>query len=52
MPGLLAKLVFGEMGRELILTDQDVRPSRLLESGFEFAHPEVESALQAALRAS
>ena len=51
MPGLLAKLVFGEMGRELILTDQDVRPARLLESGYEFVHPEVQSALQAALRA-
>lgn len=49
MPGPVAKLVFGEMGRELILTDQDVRPARLLESGYEFIHPELESALRAAL---
>ncbi|MDP6823471.1 MAG: TIGR01777 family oxidoreductase [Dehalococcoidia bacterium] len=49
MPGLLAKLVFGEMGRELILTDQDARPARLLESGYEFVHPELETALRAAL---
>ena len=49
MPGPIAKLVFGEMGRELILTDQDVRPTRLLESGYEFIHPELESALRAAL---
>lgn len=51
MPGLMAKLVFGEMGRELILTDQDVRPTRLLESGYEFIHPDLESALRAALGA-
>ena len=49
MPGPIAKLVFGEMGRELILTDQDVRPARLLESGYKFIHPELESALRAAL---
>jgi NAD dependent epimerase/dehydratase family enzyme len=51
MPGLMAKLVFGEMGRELILTDQDVHPTRLLESGYEFIHLELESALRAALGA-
>lgn len=49
MPGPIAKLVFGEMGRELILTDQNVQPARLLESGYKFIHPELESALRAAL---
>ena len=49
MPGPIANLVFGEMGRELILTDQDVKPVRLLESGYEFVHVELESALRAAL---
>ena len=49
MPGPIAKLVFGEMGRELILTDQDVHPIRILESGYEFIHPGLESALEAAL---
>lgn len=49
MPGPIAKLVFGEMGRELILTDQHVKPTRLQESGYEFVHPELESALRAAL---
>lgn len=49
MPGPIAKLVFGEMGRELILTDQNVRPIRILESGYQFIHPELESALRAAL---
>jgi NAD dependent epimerase/dehydratase family enzyme len=49
MPGLMAKLVFGEMGRELILADQKVRPDRLLESGYQFLHPELETALRAAL---
>jgi uncharacterized protein (TIGR01777 family) len=49
MPGPIAKLVFGEMGRELILTDQNVRPMRILESGYQFIHPGLESALRAAL---
>ncbi len=49
MPGLMAKLVFGEMGRELILADQNVRPDRLLESGYQFLHPKLETALRAAL---
>ena len=49
MPGPIANLVFGEMGRELILTDQDVHPMRILESGYQFIHPGLESALRAAL---
>ena len=49
MPGPIANLVFGEMGRELILTDQDVHPIRILESGYQFIHPKLESALRAAL---
>ncbi len=49
MPGPIANLVFGEMSRELILTDQDVHPSRILESGYQFIHPGLESALRAAV---
>ncbi|MDA1257982.1 MAG: DUF1731 domain-containing protein, partial [Chloroflexi bacterium] len=49
LPGPVAKLVFGEMGRELILAGQRVQPARLLESGYEFIHPELESALRAAI---
>lgn len=40
----------GERARELVLASQRVRPERLTASGFAFEHPELRSALQAALR--
>lgn len=49
LPGFMIKLMFGEMGQKLILQGQDVRPSRLLESGFEFTHTELESCLRSCL---
>ncbi len=45
MPGFAAKLVFGEMGDELLLSGQRVRPARLLEAGYVFKYPELEAAL-------
>ncbi len=49
MPGPIANLLFGEMGRELILTDQNVNPTRLKESGYKFVHSDLASALNATL---
>jgi hypothetical protein len=46
MPAFAAKLVFGEMGEELLLGSQRVRPARLLESGYVFKYPELETALR------
>ena len=46
MPAFAAKLVFGEMGEELLLGSQRVRPTRLLESGYVFKYPELEPALR------
>ena len=45
-PGFALKLVFGEMADELLLEGQHVYPTRLLESGFTFSYPEIESALR------
>ena len=42
LPGFVLKLMYGEMGKKLVLEGQDVRPSRLLESGFKFTHTELE----------
>ena len=42
-------MVFGEMGRELVLASARVRPARALESGFTFLHPDLESGLRSAL---
>ena len=49
LPGFAAKLVLGELAEEGLLASQRVRPTRLLEAGFEFAHPELEGALRHAL---
>lgn len=42
--------LMGEAGRELLSADQDVRPGVLTESGFRFAHAELDAAIGAALR--
>jgi hypothetical protein len=50
MPAFAAKLVFGEMGEELLLGSQRVRPAKLLESGYVFKYPELETALRHVLQ--
>ncbi|TNE77976.1 MAG: TIGR01777 family protein [Gammaproteobacteria bacterium] len=45
MPALVAKLLFGEMAEELLLTGQRAVPRKLLESGYRFRFPELSLAL-------
>ena len=45
VPAIAVKLLFGEMGREALLGSTHVRPARLLENGFAFRFPELETAL-------
>ncbi|MFI9200713.1 TIGR01777 family oxidoreductase [Streptomyces sp. NPDC053048] len=47
-PAPALRLVLGDMATE-VLASQRVVPARLLESGFVFAHPDIESAVRAAL---
>jgi uncharacterized protein (TIGR01777 family) len=50
VPAAALKAALGaEMAHELLLMGQRVRPQRLTESGYRYAHPEVEGALRAAL---
>jgi uncharacterized protein len=49
LPALAARLVLGEMADELLLPDQNVRPTRLIESGYPFAFTELEAALRSML---
>jgi uncharacterized protein (TIGR01777 family) len=42
-PAVLA--LFGEMGQEALLEGQRVLPQRLLDTGFRFAHPNLEASL-------
>lgn len=48
-PAFALRLMLGDSADELLLSSQRVVPARLLESGFSFEHPELESALQAVL---
>ena len=45
MPAFAARLAFGEMADELLLASTKVFPERLLDSGFRFAHPDIEHGL-------
>ncbi|MBZ4323646.1 TIGR01777 family oxidoreductase [Streptomyces huiliensis] len=47
-PAPALRLVLGELASD-VLSSQRVVPRRLLDSGFRFAHPDVESAVRAAL---
>jgi uncharacterized protein (TIGR01777 family) len=49
LPAFAVRLLLGEMGDELLLSGQRVLPSKLLASGFQFAHSDLESALRWAL---
>jgi uncharacterized protein (TIGR01777 family) len=46
LPAFLMRLVLGEMSN-MVLEGRPAQPKRLLEAGFEFAHPTLESALKA-----
>lgn len=43
LPAAAIKLLFGQMGEELLLASQKVIPERLLKEGFEFKHPDIAS---------
>lgn len=45
LPAFVVKLIFGEMGRETLLASQQVKPKKLLESSFSFAHENLPKAL-------
>lgn len=51
MPAAAARLVFGELADELLLASQQVQPTRLLATGYEFRYPELEGALRHLLAA-
>jgi len=49
MPAIQARLLFGEMAEEILLTGARVLPSRLSAAGFEFTEPDLEQALRSVL---
>jgi hypothetical protein len=52
VPKLALNLLLGELAHDTVLASQRVVPRRLLEAGFDFQHPTLESALRAALTQS
>jgi hypothetical protein len=46
MPAFAARLAFGELADELLLASQRAQPRRLVETGYDFAYPELEGALR------
>jgi len=50
LPEFAVNLVFGEMGDALLIDSTRVVPKRLLDSGFKFRYPEINSALENAVK--
>lgn len=46
LPKFALQLMFGEMGKVLIIEGQDVKPTRLQESGFVFTYSDLENCLR------
>ena len=51
VPAPVVRTVFGEMGRETLLASSRVRPARLLEAGFRFRFPDLDTAFSHLLAA-
>jgi NAD dependent epimerase/dehydratase family enzyme len=49
VPGFVLTTALGEFGRSSVVGGQRALPTRLEESGFRFTHPDLTSALRAAL---
>lgn len=49
LPRPVLRLMFGQLGDELLLFSQRVVPAKLLDSGFTFQYPGIDEALAAAL---
>ena len=45
-PKFLIKLLFGEMGEELFLADQNVMPEKLMSNGFPFKYSKISESLE------
>ena len=46
IPAWLIRLVFGEMGKEVLLASTRVKPEKIMAAGYRFRHPDLEGALR------
>lgn len=49
-PAWLLKLLFGEMAKQTILAGARVTPAKLLDSGYQFRYPDLQTALRETLK--
>jgi len=52
LPKFAVRLLFGEMGDEMLLGGVRAKPTKLEQSGFEFEHPTVDEACRSAIKES
>ena len=45
VPALALKIIYGQMAKELLLSSSRVYPEKLIDTGYRFKHPTLESAL-------
>jgi uncharacterized protein (TIGR01777 family) len=50
LPEFAVSMIFGEMGDALLLASTKVMPKRLEDAGFEFKHPNLKEAIEAAVK--
>lgn len=50
MPAFAARLIFGQMGDELLLASQRVEPAKLMATGYVFQQPELRTSLEQILK--
>ena len=50
LPAFLITLLFGQMGKELLLSSTNVRPTKLLKAGFKFEYELLEDSLKHQLK--
>ncbi len=46
IPKKIVEMVFGQMGKELLLSSTRVMPDKLMKHGYDFMYPDLEKALQ------
>lgn len=50
LPAFMVRMIFGEMGEALLLSNQRVKPEKLKASDFDFKYPDLERALRHVIR--
>lgn len=50
LPTFAVKIMFGQMGEEMLLGGVKCFPKKLLDSGFQFQHPSIQEAIDSAMK--